>query len=106
MVDFAIPLFLEYDALTMVHWEPISSREYAFTAVFEPAEEGGYVVTFPAIPSLATQGESLDDARAMAADCLRCYLEGRFKDGLPLPQSEQDHTGAILSQIKVSLQTA
>ena len=90
----------------MAHREPITSREYAFTAVFEPVEEGGYVVTFPAIPYLATQGESLDEARAMAADCLRCYLEGRSKDGLPLPQSEQYHTGSILSQIKVSLPTA
>jgi antitoxin HicB len=44
-----------------------------YTAVFEPAEEGGYIVTFPAIPDLATQGETLDEARAMAADCLLAY---------------------------------
>jgi hypothetical protein len=44
-----------------------------YTAVFEPAEEGGYIVTFPAIPGLATQGETLDEARAMAADGLRAY---------------------------------
>jgi predicted RNase H-like HicB family nuclease len=88
----------------MAHQEPITSNEYAYTAVFEPAEEGGYVVTFPAIPNLATQGESLEEAREMAIDCLRCYLEGRVKDGLPLPESERDRTEAIRSQIKVSLQ--
>jgi predicted RNase H-like HicB family nuclease len=104
--QFYNPALFAYHGLAMVRREPIASREYAFTAVFEPAEEGGYVVTFPAIPELATQGESLDEARAMAADCLRCYLEARSKDGLPLPQSEQDHTGAILSQVKVSLQMA
>ncbi|MDF2780829.1 MAG: HicB like antitoxin of bacterial toxin-antitoxin system [Geminicoccaceae bacterium] len=48
----------------------------SFTAVIEPDEtDGGYLVTFPAIPDLATQGETLDEARRMAEDCLRGYLE-------------------------------
>ena len=35
----------------------------SFTAVIEPDEaDGGYVVIFPAIPDLATQGETLDEA--------------------------------------------
>jgi len=66
---------------------------YTCTALFVPAEEGGYVVTFPAIPNLATQGETLEEARAMAADCLQGYLEWRVEDGLPLPPSE-DNTPA------------
>jgi antitoxin HicB len=49
--------------------------------VFESAEEGGFVVTFPAIPGLATQGETIEEARAMAADCLRACLESLAKDG-------------------------
>jgi predicted RNase H-like HicB family nuclease len=57
----------------------------SYTAVFEPAEEGGFVVSFPAIPGLATQGETIEDARAMAADCLRAYLESLPKDGEPMP---------------------
>ena len=57
------------------------SHDVSYTAVFEPAEEGGYVVTFPAIPGLATQGETLDEATAMAADCLRAYLESLALDG-------------------------
>jgi antitoxin HicB len=61
------------------------AEEYRYTAVFEPAEEGGYIVTFPAIPGLATQGESLAEARIMAADCLRAYLESLRKDGEPMP---------------------
>jgi antitoxin HicB len=53
--------------------------------VFEPAEEGGFVVTFPAIPGLATQGETLKQAQAMAADCLRAYLESLAIDGETAP---------------------
>jgi len=60
-------------------------RQFSYTAVFEPAEEGGFVVTFPAIPGLATQGETIDEARAMAADCLRTYLESLAMDGEPPP---------------------
>ena len=57
---------------------------FAYTAVFDPAPEGGYVVTFPALPGLVTEGETLEEARSMAADALRCYLEGHLEDGLPI----------------------
>lgn len=59
--------------------------EYSYTVLFEPAEEGGYVVTCPALPGVVTQGESLEEARAMAADAIRGYLESLTKDGLPIP---------------------
>jgi antitoxin HicB len=42
--------------------------------VFEPAEEGGYVVTCPALPGLVTEGDTLEEARDMAADAIRGYL--------------------------------
>lgn len=62
------------------------SAIHTFTAVIEPdEEEGGYVVTFPAIPDLATQGETLAEARLMAEDCLRGYLEVLRETGRPLP---------------------
>ena len=60
-------------------------QQSSYTAVFEAAEEGGFVVTFPAIPGLATQGETLEEARDMAADCLRAYLESLAIDGEPAP---------------------
>jgi antitoxin HicB len=66
-------------------YRAVMVNQVRYTAVFEPAEEGGYIVTFPAVPGLATQGETLDEARAMAADCLRAYLESLRKDGEPLP---------------------
>lgn len=76
----------------MARQEPITATDFTFRAVFEPAVEGGYVVTFAAIPDLATQGETIDEAREMAEDCLRCYLEGLKKDGIPLPGSVQAST--------------
>jgi antitoxin HicB len=75
-----------------------------YTAAFEPAEEGGYIVTFPAIPGLATQGKTLVEARAMAADCLRAYLESLRKDGEALPYEAAE--GPITERLTVELASA
>jgi predicted RNase H-like HicB family nuclease len=59
-----------------------------FTAVIEAdPEDGGYVVTFPALPDLATKGETLEEARWMAEDCLRGYLDALRATGRVLPGS-------------------
>ena len=58
---------------------------YTFTMLFEPAEEGGYVVTCPALPGLVTEGNTMEEARRMAEDALRGYLESLPKDCLPIP---------------------
>ena len=55
--------------------------------MIEPAEEGGYVVTCPRLRGVVTQGETLDEARAMAADAIAGYLELLREDGLPIPPS-------------------
>ena len=66
----------------------IMAREYRYTAVFEPAEEGGFVVRFPALLGLITEGDSLEHARAMAAEALHGCLESLAKDGLPAPAED------------------
>ena len=63
----------------------MGEKEYNYTVLFEQAEEGGYVVTCPALPGLVTEGDTLEEARAMARDALRAYLESLRKDALPMP---------------------
>lgn len=63
--------------------------EYSYTVLFEPAEEGGFVVTCPALPGLVTEGDTLEEAREMAEDAIRAYIESLRKDNLPIPS---DHT--------------
>jgi predicted RNase H-like HicB family nuclease len=58
-------------------------EEYKFTVLFEPAEEGGYVVRCRALPGLVTGGDTLEEARAMAEAAIRPYLESLRKHGLP-----------------------
>jgi len=61
---------------------------YKFTMLFEPAEEGGYVVTCPALPGLVTEGDTLEEASRMAADALRLYLETLIEDRMPIPSDK------------------
>lgn len=55
-------------------------------------EENGYSVAFPDLNHLATCGETLDEAFAMAVDCLAGYLYICQKDGdvIPPPSAMQD----------------
>jgi hypothetical protein len=40
----------------------LRSAQYEYTVIFEPAEEGGYVVTVPALPGLHTEGDTFEEA--------------------------------------------
>lgn len=62
--------------------------EYSYTVLFEPADEGGFVVTCPALPGLVTEGDTLEEARAMAEDAIRGYIESLRKDRLPIPSDK------------------
>jgi predicted RNase H-like HicB family nuclease len=59
--------------------------EYGYTTLFEPMPEGGYNVVVPAIPEICTFGETLEEAREMARDAIRCYLESALGTGEPIP---------------------
>ena len=63
----------------------VGMTEYRFTALFEPDEDGGYTVSFPALPGCLTHGATKDEARRMAAEALEGYLETLQEDGMPIP---------------------
>ncbi len=60
-------------------------KVYEYTAFFEANEHGGYTVTVPALPGLVTEGRDLNDARDMAKDAIRCYIEGLKKAKQAIP---------------------
>ena len=69
--------------------EPVRGPSYAYTAVFEPAPEGGYTVTVPALPGLVTEGETLEEARRMVADAIVGYLESLRREGETIPPERE-----------------
>ena len=64
----------------------VRGAQYEYTVIFEPAEEGGFIVKVPALNGIATQGEALDEARAMAEDLIRRYLQSLHKAGRAHPR--------------------
>lgn len=81
-------------------------EERTYTVLFDPAEEGGYVVTVPALPGLVTQGDTLEEAREMAKDAIVGYLEALQKDGAPIPEDTPLDLEPVNEQIRVVLQPA
>lgn len=55
--------------------------------------DGGYVVTFRDLPEAITQGDSIDDALAEAADCLEEAIAGRIDDGREIPSPSSPKRG-------------
>ena len=83
--------------------ETVDTKEYSFTVLFEPAEEGGYVVTCPALPGLVTEGDTLEDARQRAQDAIRAYLESLQKDGQPIPPDKAIREEPVKEEVTVVL---
>ena len=79
----------------------MSERRY--TVLFEPAEEGGYVATCPALPGLVTEGDTLEEAREMVRDAIRGYLESLHKDGLPIPEDIKLAEEPVKEEVAVAL---
>jgi len=90
----------------LVSGESLETKEYSYTILYEPAEEGGYVVTCPALPGLVTEGKTLEEAREMAKDAIRVYLESLRKDGIPIPPDKQIKLEPIKEEVTVPLEAA
>jgi len=66
--------------------------EYSYTVIYEKLSEGGYQVFVPALPEIVTYGRTIDEAREMAQDAIRCVLESARKTGEPIPQDIEPAT--------------
>ena len=67
-------------------------KEYAYLARLAPAREGGFDITFPALPDALTDAADRGEAAARAADCLAEALAARIADGEAIPAP---HGGAV-----------
>jgi antitoxin HicB len=65
-----------------------AEREFEVVILTEP--EGGYSVFVPELPSVATQGETIEEARANAQEAIEGYLEVMHEDGLPISTAHRD----------------
>jgi antitoxin HicB len=70
-------------------------REYQYAIILHPdPEHGSYGVTVPALPGCVTQGDTIEDAIAMAKEAISLHIEGLMADGEPVPE-ETEHPQAL-----------
>jgi antitoxin HicB len=67
---------------------------FGYRYTLERQDNGWWLVRFPGIPEALTEGETKEEARANARDCVVAALEGYMKAGRPLPRTGAGHTGA------------
>jgi antitoxin HicB len=67
------------------------------------AEDGGFVVTFPDIPEAITQGETEEEALAMAQEALQAALEFYFEDKRAVPAPSKPKRGQHVVELPASL---
>lgn len=68
------------------HRRARTTEEYSYTVLYEPIRgKKGYQVTVPLLPGLVTYGRTFEEARDMARDAIRCYLEALRKEHVRIP---------------------
>ncbi len=75
-------------------------KSHEYTIFLEPAEEGGFAVSVPALPGCFTQGETEEEAIANAREAIQCHIEGMIKAGEAVPDESR------LRQRKVTVPAA
>jgi antitoxin HicB len=83
-------------------------RSYKYPANFVPAEEGGFVITFPDVPEVVTQGETVQECVEQASDALEEAIIGRINTGdeIPVPSVIQRGQYAIPVPAQSALKAA
>lgn len=77
----------------------ISQKVLEYTAVFEPAEEGGFVVHVPALPGCTTQGDTFEDAQEMVKDAIKGYVAVLRETNAEIPVEAK---GTVLAKVSIN----
>lgn len=75
------------------------SKIYEYIAVFEPAEEGGYTVTIPALPGCISEGDNFEEALANIKEAAELYLE-TVKDEM---NERAQESSIVVTPIKIKV---
>ena len=73
---------------------------FHYYAVFEPAKEGGFNVSFPSFPGCVTFGKTFEEAKKKAKEVLVLWLEELKERRLAIP-SYTEHP--IIYEIPISI---
>lgn len=74
---------------------------YNYIAIFDAAEEGGFNVSFPALPGCVTFGHTFEEAQDKAKEVLEVWLEELTSKGDNIPLSTR--RPLVIDEIQVSI---
>ena len=71
-----------------------------YTAIFEPdRQDGGYVVSIPALPGCLSQGETFEEAAANIKEAAELYLEVLKENKEEIPVEEN----SVVAPVEVTV---
>jgi antitoxin HicB len=79
----------------------IVEKVLKYNAIFEQAEEGGFIVTVPKLPGVVTEGDSFEEAMERVTDAVEGYLQVLLQAGEEIPDPDEKSFTATVD-IKLS----
>ena len=78
----------------------IQQNVASYFAVFEPAEEGSYNVSFPDFPGCVTFGKNFEEAKEKAKEVLGLWIEELVAENATIPLHP---ARPIIDQVNIAL---
>ncbi|OHE54823.1 MAG: hypothetical protein A2Z47_01785 [Thermodesulfovibrio sp. RBG_19FT_COMBO_42_12] len=63
-------------------------REYRFTIIIEPCEEGGYFAMCPSFPGCHVEGKTYEETMDEMKAAIDAFIEDYQAEGEPIPDDE------------------
>lgn len=79
----------------------IYTKTLNFNIMLKPEREGGFTVVVPSLPGCVTYGKNLIEAKRMAQDAIRGYVQSLVKHNEPVPSDEFSFVTTVQFDIPV-----
>lgn len=63
----------------------MTHNPHTLSVVLDPTEEGGFMVSVPALPEVGTQVDTYDEAMSNAREAIELMIGDRLARGEPIP---------------------
>ena len=70
-------------------------RKLSYRILLRPEPEGGYTVIVPSLPGCITYGKTVEEAKKMALDAIKAYLESLKKHNEPIHDDSEILEGTL-----------
>lgn len=81
----------------------MKTKVLVYSANFESEKEGGFSVSFPDFSEAHSQGDDLEDALRMAADCLNAAIEWRMEEKAEISRPGRVRKGQYAIPVSLDL---